>query len=398
VTTLKTDFSLIRKLGQGGFGETSLVERDGDRYVLKRLKKSAIKDHGDTAVKMFLQESKYLEELGNHPQIPALIDSGVDIDGSWILQEYIPGENLEQVIGKQIFFSEAEIIILLKSLLPVLKVIHEKQAIHRDVKPANIIFHDERYYLVDFGASKHVSETVLRKTGTTIGSAGYAAPEQTMGKAIFASDIYSLGVTCIHLLTGMQPFDLIDMGTGLWCWQDYLSKPVSEGLELILDKMLEMGTHRRYQSAEKVLEALNRIDRRAIARRRLGKVTKGRRNRLVLRWGMRVVIGGGIAVLVVAGGYGMMQLRHLIPPPEHWVQSPGGSINSKNSLPTFGSILISLIKFFGVVGLLLSAPISVYKYTMEEYSGALMLLAFGVMNFFLTNSVLPLVTTIFISN
>jgi serine/threonine protein kinase len=309
---LTKELKTIKPLGQGGFGETTLVERDGDRYVLKRLKTSAIADHGDTAVQLFLQESKYLKELGNHPQIPALIDSGVDRDGPWILQQFIPGENLEQVLANQAFFSEAEIITLLKSLLPVLKVIHENQAIHRDVKPANIIFHDDLYYLVDFGASKRVSETVLRKTGTAIGSAGYAAPEQTMGKAIFASDIYSLGVTCIHLLTGMDPFDLIDMSTASWCWRDFLSKPVSEGFGLLLDKMLEMGTHRRYQSAVSVSHALEQIDRRAIARKRVAHIGKIAKHRQISKWGKRAVIGVGASVVVVGAGFAIPRLVGMV--------------------------------------------------------------------------------------
>ncbi|MGB8701269.1 MAG: bifunctional serine/threonine-protein kinase/formylglycine-generating enzyme family protein [Thermosynechococcaceae cyanobacterium] len=266
-------------LGQGGFGETSLVERDGSRYVLKCLKKSAISAYGDTAINLFMQESEYLRKLGDHPQIPALIESGMDADDPWILQEYIPGENLEQVLAKQGTFTEAEIVNLLKSLLPVVGFIHAQHAIHRDIKPANIIWSDNQYFLVDFGASKRVSETVLRKTGTTIGSAGYAAPEQTLGKAIFASDLYSLGVTCAHLLTGIAPFDLIDVGTGQWCWHDYMQTPVSEGFGLILDKMLEQGTHRRYSSSAEVLDALEQIDRRAIARLQDAQLDKTREER-----------------------------------------------------------------------------------------------------------------------
>jgi serine/threonine protein kinase len=351
---LTKEFKSIRLLGQGGFGETTLVEVDGDRHVLKRLKKSAIADHGQTAVDLFLKESEYLKELGDHPQIPALIDSGVDADGPWLLQEFIPGENLEHLLAQQNSFSEAEIISLLMSLLPVLKLIHENHAIHRDVKPANIIFNQDKYYLVDFGASKHVSETVLRKTGTTIGSAGYAAPEQMFGKAGYSSDIFSLGVTCIHLLTGIQPFDLFDMSIGGWNWRGSLPKDkcVSEGLGLILDKMLGQGTHRRYQSAGEVTEALKNIDKWEIERQRIERQRivqknrdKDRRNRLALKWVKRVATGGGVAALVVVGGYGVSQLVHTIYLPELKlpdVKLPGEDL--KNSLPApFGKI-VTLIK------------------------------------------------------
>lgn len=276
----------IRSLGEGGFGTTTLVELpDSKRAVLKRLKKSAIEAYGNVAVELFKKESQYLEVLGNHSQIPALIDQGIDEDGPWILQEYIPGENLEQILSKQSFFTDQEIQALLKSVLDILNDIHSKNAIHRDVKPANIIYHDGQYYLVDFGASKRVSETVLRKTGTTIGSASYAAPEQVIGHAVFASDIYSLGVTAIHLLTAMEPMDLIDrMNAGKWVWRDYLASPVSEGLGLILDKMLEYGVHRRYGNAQQVIDALEKIDRRAIARSRVANIGRIRKTKLVVEW------------------------------------------------------------------------------------------------------------------
>jgi serine/threonine protein kinase len=81
-------------------------------------------------------------------------------------------------------------------------------------------------------------------------------PEQLMGKAVFASDIYSLGVTCIHLLTGVSPFDLFDGQEGNWVWRDYLKPPISEELGQILDKMLQGATNHRYHSAKAVLRQL----------------------------------------------------------------------------------------------------------------------------------------------
>lgn len=293
------NFKEVRSLGEGGFGTTVLVELpNSDRAVLKRLKKSAIEAHGNAAVELFQKESQYLEQLGGHPQVPALIAQGVDADGPWILQEYIPGENLEQILAKQTVFTGQEIQLLLKSVLSVLHEIHSKNAIHRDVKPANIIYHDGLYYLVDFGASKRVSETVLRKTGTTIGSASYAAPEQVIGHATFSSDIYSLGVTVIHLLTAMDPMDLIDrMNAGKWVWRDYLTSPVSEGLGLILDKMLEYGVHRRYGSAQQALNALEKIDRRTIARSRVENIGKIRKKRIAFFVGKRILVGAAIGLI-----------------------------------------------------------------------------------------------------
>jgi len=98
--------------------------------------------------------------------------------------------------------------------------------------------------------------TALARTGTVIGSVGYVAPEQSIGKAVFASDIYSLGVTCLHLLTGIHPFDLFDVNQGIWIWRQRLKNPVSDRMAKILDRMLVSATNQRYQSVAEILQNL----------------------------------------------------------------------------------------------------------------------------------------------
>jgi len=110
--------------------------------------------------------------------------------------------------------------------------------------------------LVDFGAAKSVQGLEPMQTGTTIGSPEYVAPEQARGKAVFASDLYSLGVTCIHLLTKLSPYDLFDPHENIWIWRRYLTYPISDKLGFILDKLLEPALPRRYQSAIDVLQDL----------------------------------------------------------------------------------------------------------------------------------------------
>ncbi|MEP0886166.1 WD40 repeat domain-containing serine/threonine-protein kinase, partial [Trichocoleus sp. ST-U3] len=131
--------------------------------------------------------------------------------------------------------------------------------IHRDIKPENIIRRrsDGRLVLVDFGAAKYATGTALGKTGTTIGSAGYAAPEQTFGQAVFSSDIYGLGVTCIHLLTNIEPFELYNVMENAFVWRHHLGKnSVSDQLGRVLDKMTQSIVKQRYQSAEEGMQAL----------------------------------------------------------------------------------------------------------------------------------------------
>jgi len=208
------------------------------------------------AQRLFEQEAVRLDDLGKHNQIPELLAHCEQDGRQYLVQEFIDGENLLQELNRLGHFNEAKIKDLLLDLLPVLQFIHIGNVIHRDIKPENIIRRrsDGKLVLVDFGAAKIVSKTSLAKTGTTIGSAEYTAPEQARGKAIFASDIYSLGVTCIYLLTQISPFDLFSDLEGAWVWRQFLNgSKVNDQLGRILDRMIEQALGRRYQSVTEIL-------------------------------------------------------------------------------------------------------------------------------------------------
>jgi WD40 repeat protein len=255
-------YKAIELIGRGGFGRTYLaVDEAKARKPYCVIKLLIPRDPNVSAAKateLFRQEADRLDELGEHPQIPALLAHFESEKAQYLVQEFIDGQNLEEDL-KEGLFNEAEIRELLQDLLPVLRFIHSHQVIHRDIKPENIIrpyAANQRYVLVDFGASKFATGTALARTGTVIGSAGYVAPEQAMGKAEFASDIYSLGVTCVHLLTGMHPFDLYSVSEDAWVWQQYLPKPVSKSLQNVLNQMLLKPTSQRYRSASEVWQNL----------------------------------------------------------------------------------------------------------------------------------------------
>jgi WD40 repeat protein len=256
-------YRAIEIIGRGGFGRTYLAVDEAKARkpycVIKLLIPRDPQVNAGKALEMFRQEADRLDELGEHPQIPALLAHFESDRAQYLVQEFIDGQNLEDDL-KEGLFNEAEIRELLHDLLPVLQFIHSYQVIHRDIKPENIIrpyAANQRYVLVDFGASKFATGTAMARTGTVIGSAGYVAPEQAMGRAEFASDLYSLGVTCVHLLTGMHPFDLYSVSEDAWVWQQYLPKPVSKSLQTVLDKMLLKPTSQRYRSASDVLQDLS---------------------------------------------------------------------------------------------------------------------------------------------
>ncbi len=260
---LKERYRTIKPLGQGGFGKTFLaVDEDKPSHPPCVIKQFLPQAQGTStlqkAAELFNQEAIRLDELGQHPQIPDLLAYFSQDGQQYLVQEFIEGEDLSKELVSQGSFKEEQIESLLNNLLPVLQFVHQHQVIHRDIKPENIIRRkkDNQLFLVDFGAAKVVAGAVSGKTGTVIGSMGFVAPEQTIGKALFASDIYSLGVTSIHLLTGLHPFDLFDPNQGVWIWRQMLKKPISDRLATILDKMLQSAINLRYQSAAEILKDL----------------------------------------------------------------------------------------------------------------------------------------------
>lgn len=255
-------YRLMRAIASGGFGRTFLAR---DQYkpshslcVVKQFYPQE-QDNWQKAADLFQQEAIRLDELGKHPQIPELYAHFQQDRQQYIVQEAIAGDNLAEELQKKDKFSESEVGEMLADMLSVLEFVHAGKVIHRDIKPENIIRRqsDRALVLVDFGAAKYATETALRKKGTSIGTVGYSAPEQAFGQVSYSSDLYSLAVTCLHLLTGIEPLELYDVGAAQWQWRERLSSSVSDRLAAILDRMLARATRDRYPSAKAVLEALN---------------------------------------------------------------------------------------------------------------------------------------------
>ncbi|WP_258005903.1 serine/threonine-protein kinase, partial [Cylindrospermopsis raciborskii] len=257
VPLLRNRFRIIRVLSdEGGFGRTYLAEdtdKLNDNCVVKQL---APKFQGTWAQKkameLFSQEAKRLQELGEHPQIPTLLAYFEQDKCLYLVQQFIDGNNLLQELQLRKHYKDSDIQSLLLDLLPILKFLHSRGIIHRDIKPENIIRRkrDGRLILIDFGSAKQLTVAVQKKYGTSIGSHGYSAIEQIRdGKAYPASDLFSLGATCFHLLTGLSPFQLwIEHGYS-WVknWQDCLNNSRSAELIIILDKLLQLDLKNRYQ-------------------------------------------------------------------------------------------------------------------------------------------------------
>ncbi|HEY9866156.1 MAG TPA: serine/threonine-protein kinase, partial [Candidatus Obscuribacterales bacterium] len=256
---------MIKLLGQGGFGRTYLAE-DRDKLNEKCVVKQFVPMIQGTAglqkaLELFEREAKQLQQLGHHPQIPGLSAYFSENNQLYLIQQYIEGETLEQILQKQGVWTEQQVKELLISLLPVLEFIHQQKVIHRDLKPDNIMRRrNGEYVLIDFGVAKDLSATVVyTQIGTRVGSNGYASREQMQGgEAYAASDLYSLGVTCFYLLTKISPLELwLDDGYS-WTtnWQKYVKQDLSPELNEVLDQLLKKDIGDRYSSADQVLQDL----------------------------------------------------------------------------------------------------------------------------------------------
>lgn len=258
---LQNRYRCLRVLGQGGFGRTYQALDDDTSppqpCVVKHLLAVGA-TASESQHRRFQLEAQRLGSLGQHPQIPDLlgvIDSG---RGQFLVQQYIPGPTLAQMTQVHPL-DESQVRRVLDELLPVLQFVHDHGVVHRDIKPANIIAppSPQPLVLVDFGASKMMADSLrMDKTGTVIGSAGYGAPEQALGKAVFASDLFSLGVTCLNLLTGLHPFDLYSVSEDAWVWQPFLPNPVSPGLAQVLNRLANRSLKERYSTAQAALTDL----------------------------------------------------------------------------------------------------------------------------------------------
>ncbi|MEH2025527.1 serine/threonine-protein kinase [Nostoc sp.] len=267
-------YQIIRHLGQGGFGRTYLAEDRNKSHQTCVLKEFApqVQEHQDLqkAKELFEREANVLKKL-QHPQIPRFHASLQVKIGSkdffFLVQDYVDGDNyyqlLEQRESQGKTFSEEEVITLLQHILPVLSYIHSRDVVHRDISPDNLIWRrsDNLPVLIDFGGVKQLPasqgfwRTKLVGNNTLLGKKGYAPEEQLrQGKAFFSSDLYSLAVTTLVLLTGKEPQKLYDSYQGIWGWGKEIR--VSPQLEAVLKKMLAYRPSDRYQRAEQILRDL----------------------------------------------------------------------------------------------------------------------------------------------
>jgi len=211
----------------------------------------------------FQREAAILEQLGDGSDcIPSLYAYFPDGGLFYLVQEWIDGETLTQKVQQHGTLTESAVKDILTNLLPVLDYVHSNRIVHRDIKPDNIILRrrDGKPVLIDFGAVRETMATVVTTGGNAtksivIGTPGYMPPEQAAGRPVYSSDLYSLGLTAIHLLTGKEPQELeTDYHTGEIIWRH--NSNVSPSLADVLDKAIHSHHLHRYSTARDMLNAL----------------------------------------------------------------------------------------------------------------------------------------------
>ncbi|MEG4318650.1 MULTISPECIES: serine/threonine-protein kinase [unclassified Microcoleus] len=259
---LQERYQLQQRLGRTAAGHQTwlAVDLESQEQVTLKMLAFSPEMHWEE-LKLFEREAQVLQAL-NHPRIPCYRDyfslereAGAGLPWFGLVQDYIPGFSLQELLEQGQRFSEKKVRQISIEVLEILIYLHELSppVLHRDIKPSNLIWGDDKHiYLVDFGAVQ-AQAAVTGVTFTVVGTSGYAPLEQFWGRAVPASDLYALGGTLIHLLTGTTPADLPQKDSRI-----HFSDRVSVNPSLVnwIEQMTEIGLEKRFSKARDALAAL----------------------------------------------------------------------------------------------------------------------------------------------
>ncbi|WP_312143099.1 serine/threonine-protein kinase [Stutzerimonas kunmingensis] len=313
-------YRLHKRLGKGGMAEVYLatqlsLDREVAVKVLLRTEDAAFTER-------FIQEGHIVASL-RHPAIITVHDIGQIADGRhYLAMEYLGGGDLAQHRG--IVFSPSRALDIIRQLAGGLAVVHDGGLVHRDVKPANILFRDDgSVVLTDFGVAKAVElDNELTHFGIAVGSPAYSSPEQAQCQPLDArSDIYSLGVILAEMLTGTNPFRASSYPQTVL---NHLQMPLPQlppalaPYQPLLDRMLAKQPDERFGNCRELLAAIDTLTEPDMDQTRIAPAAfieaptrRRRRRRGIGRW---AVIGAALIVTVAAlaaGGYQWLQYSRI---------------------------------------------------------------------------------------
>lgn len=250
-TVIDGKYEILREIGRGGMSVVYLAMDThlNKQWAVKEIRKRGNGKNDEIIVNSLLAEANMMKKL-DHPALPRIvdiIDNGVTI---YVVMDYIEGESLDKILKEYGAQPEELVISWAKQLCDALSYLHSRKPpiIYRDMKPANVMLKPEgNIKIIDFGIAREYKELSLADT-TVLGTKGYAPPEQYSGQTDPRSDIYALGMTMHHLLTGIDP-RTGEMHMPVRRWNPELS----EGIEIIIEKCVEPAAENRYQSCADLL-------------------------------------------------------------------------------------------------------------------------------------------------
>jgi len=254
-------YQIKSQLGRGGmaFVYLAIQESFGREVALKILAPDHAQDKEFS--ERFLREARIISQLV-HPNIVTVYDVGIHEGNHYLSMEYIRGRDLQQAYRS---LSKQQIISAIRDVAKALEYAHQKGYVHRDVKPENIMLHDDgRVVLMDFGIARGSDTTLnMTKTGRAIGTPYYMSPEQTKGQPVdHRSDLYSLGVVLYQMLAGYVPYDADSaIAVGI----KHVSEPIPQltnslrFLQPIINTCMSKNPAHRYQHASELIHVLEAI-------------------------------------------------------------------------------------------------------------------------------------------
>jgi eukaryotic-like serine/threonine-protein kinase len=261
-------YRLVKSLGSGGMADVYLAHDDTlDRDVALKVMSSRYASD-EEFVERFKREAQSAAAL-SHPNIVSIFDRGESEDGTYyIAMEYLPGGTLKNRILKRGALPARTAAAVALQMAEALRAAHERDVIHRDIKPHNILITGlGDVKVTDFGIARAAASSTMTRTGHILGTAHYISPEQAMGEPVGpASDLYSLGVVLYEMLTGELPFDAeTPLGIAMKHVNGHLRQPkelnptVPNGINAITLRLLAKNPEDRYASDSELIEDLERV-------------------------------------------------------------------------------------------------------------------------------------------
>lgn len=260
-TIIEGKYEVLKLIGKGGMSKVYLAmdKNLNKQWAIKEIERKAYDKNNEVVVASAMAEANMMKKL-DYPSLPRIVDIIEKENVIYVVMDYIEGETLSSVLSKEGAQPQEVVIEWAKELCRVLDYLHTQNPpiIYRDMKPANIMLQPNgNIKLIDFGIAREYKEQNLADT-VSLGTKGYAAPEQFGGKGQTdaRTDVYCLGVTLYHLLTGQNPCEPPYEIYPIRYWNPQLSS----GLEAIIQKCTQLNPEDRYQSCAELLYALDHYD------------------------------------------------------------------------------------------------------------------------------------------